>query len=503
MNIKNTAHRHAIERLASFSKECHAFDPIHVFGGYVRDIYMGNVPKDLDIGITGDIEEFADAFENYLGDDCRGRFSNSRNEDVVTIVVSTPYGNVEIDATINRGYPLPDTDTLDFTINAMAIDIHDCLKDDVEKHIIAPGNGMDSIAKRVLLQTSINSIPKDPIRILRGIRTAVQYGLTIDIATHKSMEHHLDMLAEMPGERVEVELMRTLKLDSEWIWIYKDIGILDALLPEIAACEGIEQPDKYHEFDVLGHSVAAMDAVKSFFDGTPPVPINKQLSDYFNHEVGDGYTRKDLLVLGTLLHDVGKPLTKGMNDDGRINFLGHEKVGADIVRGIAKRMKFSNATKSLLVRMVRYHMRPWSLIQSGKPTHRALMRFRRDAGDADIAILFLHMADLIGARGSMLSHDELFKHRRFVLDVLSMADEQQKIIEAPRLLTGFDLINMGIPQGPEIGRLLSILEDSTICGEVGTRKEAIDLVKKNTELCDTIAIEDRDAQKYAHWHYLS
>ena len=489
MGLKmNTKHIFAIERLFEFAESNPAFNPIHTYGGFVRDLYMGNTPKDLDIGVTGDITAFADAFEAFLGDLCSGRYSNARNENVVTVVIRTPNDeHCEVDVTLNRGYPNPATNTLDFTINSMAIEISDpelniadLSTPNAQNYVIAPNGGITDIDAGILRQTDEDSIPRDPIRILRGIRTALTYDLEIDVDTKLKMRKHAPLLRDEPGERVVVELMRTVQLDPNWVWLYDQIGVFQALFPEIVRCDGVEQPPEFHRYDVLMHLQIAMGTMRSFFTNQSPVPLTDELLDYFNEEVGDGYTRRDLAILGAFLHDIGKPLTKGINDAGRICFHGHEIAGADIVKDICKRLKFSVACRSFLTRIVRYHMRPFAFLPSENGMkRRSVMRFRRDAGDADIAIMFFNIADVIAARGAMeIDDSELTEHVEILSKFLEMRDEQQMVIDAPRLLDGNDLIGLGIPQGPEIGKLLANLEDATVSGEITNRDEALNLVKE-------------------------
>ena len=188
------------------------------------------------------------------------------------------------------------------------------------------------------------------------------------------------------------------------------------------------------------------------------------------------------MPFAALLHDIGKPETASLRPDGNPQFLDHETVGANMVSSICRRLRFSGATRDFLSSVVRHHMRPWTISPAGRmPSTRAIRKFRQRAGDAAVAVLVLHLADLRGARGFTLTTEEWDGRvelvRRMIDWVQELGRKVTLLAAEPPLLNGHDLMDMGIPQGPEVGRLLRLVSDAREEGAISSREEAVGLVE--------------------------
>ena len=208
------------------------------------------------------------------------------------------------------------------------------------------------------------------------------------------------------------------------------------------------------------------------------VPWSPVLAQHFDLEVSHGSTRRLLLKLAALLHDIAKPQTRAIDAGGRMRFLGHTKEGAAIAVDILQRLRFSAKEVKLVEIMVRHHLRPTQISQNELPTHRAIYRYFRDTEDAGIDVLFLSLADHLATKGQHLDLAEWQEHAKVVEYVLTRRFEQETLVIPPKLASGHDLINIfGMSPGPKIGEVLESVREAQAAGEVTTREEALAYIR--------------------------
>jgi poly(A) polymerase len=212
-------------------------------------------------------------------------------------------------------------------------------------------------------------------------------------------------------------------------------GLLHEILPEIERMKGVEQPPQFHpEGDVWTHTLLMLEGLDH------PTPE---------------------LALGVLLHDVGKPPTFRVAD--RIRFDGHVEAGVKIARDLLGRLRFSNETIAQVLALVDHHMR---FMHAPKMNASTLKRFlRMDRFEEHLA---LHRLDCLGSNGSL-------KTWEFVREKLRELPAEQ--LRPPRLITGDDLITEGFKPGPAMKTILTAVEDAQLEGAIGTREEALKLVR--------------------------
>jgi hypothetical protein len=181
-----------------------------------------------------------------------------------------------------------------------------------------------------------------------------------------------------------------------------------------------------------------------------------------------------------LLHDVGKRDTATIDDEGRVRFISHERVGATMAADILRRTRFSTDAQRLVETIVRHHLRPLGLTWGGVPSKRAIHRFFRDTGDAGVEVALLSLADNRATVGYQDADEPSWgadEYQPLLETVTSLLDayfNRQKTVVAPLpLLTGRDLIDQfGLEEGPAIGRLLAALREAQATGEVTNREQA-------------------------------
>jgi poly(A) polymerase len=181
-----------------------------------------------------------------------------------------------------------------------------------------------------------------------------------------------------------------------------------------------------------------------------------------------------MLKLAALLHDIGKPLTKSIEADGRTRFLGHALEGAAMATERLEVLRFSNKETKLIETEILHHLRPMQLSQEGLPTKRAIYRYFRDTGDAGIDILFLSLADHLATRGPNLDMAGWREHTKLTEYLLNQRLQEENITRPVKLVDGSDLINIfGLSPGPKIREILEAVREAQAAGEINSREEAL------------------------------
>ena len=258
----------------------------------------------------------------------------------------------------------------------------------------------------------------------------------------------------------------------------------------------MSQP-KEHYWDVFNHCVETVGRVEAILRFPHDeddwvfgsIPSFSDMDSYFAEPISDGHSRSTLVRLSGLLHDIAKPATKTREENGRIRFLGHHKVGAEVVDEILGRLRFGTRGRQFVGNLVRHHLRPkQTAAPEEMPTRRALFRYYRELGDAAISTLYLNMADYLAARGPLLERGEWREHCNLIAYILNAKFEETS---TPRLITGSDVMReFAVGPGPLIGTILNAVTEAQAAGEVTNRDEAMRLASRVLET-ETIHANDR------------
>ncbi len=459
----------------------------YLVGGFVRDALLGRETADIDIALAADAVVVTPKVADAIG----GRFVlldqvNKVCRIVVVDEEAPAGGRWQLDFSSFQGSIEPDLARRDFTIDAIAVGLEDLAKDELS--LIDPFHGQDDLQKGTIRAVSETAFESDAVRLLRAARLAAELGFSLDSQTEVLIRQNCHLIADVAGERVREELLRLLAAPhSERSLPYlDDLGLVTAIIPELAEAKGVEQP-KEHSWNVFDHSLKTAIAVDYILhegsweyasdEALAMAPWSEGLAKHFAQEVSRGSTRRSLLKLAALLHDVAKPQTKAIGEDGRTRFLGHAKLGADIAVAILERLRFSGKEIKIVEIMVRQHLRPGQMSSSGLPTHRAIYRYFRDSGEAGIDTLYLSLADHLATRGPNLNLAGWQEHTQLVEYVLAQRLEQQLAAPA-KLISGHDLIRtFGLKPGPDIGQLLEAVREAQASGEITTREEALAYIR--------------------------
>jgi putative nucleotidyltransferase with HDIG domain len=291
------------------------------------------------------------------------------------------------------------------------------------------------------------------------------------------MENRAVLLSDASAERVMAELLFVLRSpgSSSFFRQMDLIGILEVVFPEIRAMKGCVQ-NGFHHKDVWEHSLLVMENCGK---------ITNNPVEYFGDvgaEVQDNLAKNDrleLLKLAALLHDIGKPLTKGLNPDtGRITFYRHDEEGERIIDSMVRRLKMSARDRELLVLLTAEHLHILNLFKKGVKTS-TKMRWFRKMRDDSIPAIVLGIADIMSSLGPESGEDyrtDLIA--RLKKGIHEYYDNIRPKIDAPDLINGRDLISFGMRPGPDMGRILELIRSAQDTGKISNREQGLDMAEK-------------------------
>jgi poly(A) polymerase len=263
----------------------------------------------------------------------------------------------------------------------------------------------------------------------------------------------------------------------------RDLGLLTAIIPELAPSFGLEQHGE-HQWDVFQHSARSVGALDfllrrsswPYADASvlDDVPWNDDLAAHFQAPVSPLGTHRELCKLAAILHDVAKPQTRTVSKSGRLRFYGHPQEGAVVTEQIMDRLRFSTREKKLVAGVVRYHLRPVQMNPDEEmPTRRAVYRFARDLGEGCIDTLFFSLADHLATRGDNLDLTNWRYHANIVAYVLRESAREASV-PLSRLVDGNDLQReLGLKPGAKLGEIMAELREAQAAGEVTSRDGAL------------------------------
>ena len=474
------------DRLAAFF---HARDvETYVVGGMVRDRLMGReTGTDIDLAVKGD----AVALGRELADELGGSLAPlSVPRGMVRVVAQPEDGAVErngpvIDLSGYSGDIQDDLARRDFTVNAMAVSLAEWDGPDPGSHVIDLFGGRADLFHKAIRSLNSGVFTHDPGRLLRAVRLSGELGFRIEPDTVRQLMLDSHLMERVSADRVREEFLRILapagaraRLEA-----LDQLGLLRHVIPELMSTKGVDQPRTHHYWDVWGHSLHTVQAAEGVTGGHQNSPVfscvpwTPETESYFAEVVSDGHTRRTILKLAALLHDIAKPQTKTVEPDGRTRFFGHSEQGAEVAERRLSRLRLSNRGTAMVSRMVLHHLRPTGMSNDGEwPTNRAVYRYFRDTGDVAMDTLYLALADYLGAKGPELVHPDWLEHAKMMSHILDTGTRKPVAVAATRLVTGHDLMSrFRLQPGPHIGDLLEAVAEARASGEIETQEQALEL----------------------------
>ena len=432
--------------LALNTLQAQGFDT-YLVGGCVRDYLMDLPINDFDITTAAKPEQVKAAFVGYT-----------------VVETGIKHGTVTV---IVDGLPLEITTFRrdgDYTDNRRpdSVTYSDCLREDLARRdftmnalAYSPNAGVqdfyggrEDINSRIVraVGDAEQRFQEDALRILRGLRFAAVLGFEIEAHTAAAMHSQKELLKNISGERIFIELKKLLCGSQAAKIVAGYLDVLGVVLPELLPMQGFAQHNPYHSYDVLTHTLKAVEQIE-------PLPH---------------------LRLAALLHDVGKPRTFTRSVDGVGHFYGHMHASCEIAGEILSRLRVDNHTRAKVLKLVKYH--DVQIIAEEKYVKRWLHKL----GVEDFfELLRLKRSDMIAQKGDVNDPRQagLLELQRIAEEILSSGSAFNLKDLA---VTGRELIEIGIPQGKDLGIILNKLLELVMEGElVNRREDLIKYVKEN------------------------
>ena len=406
-------------------------------GGCVRDLVLGRVPKDWDVATNAGPEEVATLFANTVAVGAQFGISvvmlDEGDYEVARFRRDGPYRNGRRPASIDPADASADAQRRDFTINGL---FYDPASDEILDYV----DGQQDLDDRVIraIGDPATRFAEDNLRLLRAVRFAARLGFTIDPETWDALCAQAERIASVSAERIRDELTLLLTEGGavDGLRLLDQSGLLQAVLPEVAAMRGVPQEAEFHpEGDVWTHV--------------------QLLFEHLDEPSAE-------LAWSALLHDIGKPST--MVQAERIRFHGHDAVGAEMAAAVCGRLRMSNEARRVICTLVAEHMRI-SHVRQMRPS--TLMRLLREPHFPEL--LQLHRADCLASHGKL----DLYEFCQEQLAAL-----KKEHLRPPALLTGSDLIALGFAPGPLFKEILAAVEDAQLEGQLDSYRAALRFVQR-------------------------
>jgi poly(A) polymerase len=413
-------------------------------GGCVRDLLLGEQPKDYDVATDARPDQITALFPKaeLVG----AHFgvvlvhNSGAHVEVATFRSDHSYADGRHPVAVEfQTDPRQDALRRDFAINALFFDpdrneVLDFVggQEDLRNHLVRAIGDPDTRFR------------EDHLRLLRAVRFAARLNYQIEEATLAAIRRLHSLILKVSAERIRDELVRILTDGGarRGFELLDETGLLSDLLPEVAAMKGVAQPPEFHpEGDVWTHTLLMLEQLRS---------------------------PSATLALGVLLHDIGKPPTFRVAE--RIRFDGHVEKGVEMAQAILSRLRFSTDQIRQVMALVGNHMRFKDAPQMKVSTLKRFLRLENFPEHLE-----LHRLDCVSSHGRLENY-ELLKQK--------MQELPEEELRPKPLITGTDLIAAGYQPGPAFSRILAVVEDAQLESRIRTPEDAMALVRERFGIPD-------------------
>jgi tRNA nucleotidyltransferase/poly(A) polymerase len=438
-----------------------------LIGGIVRDALRAQLeadyefdPVEVDVATSARPEEIRELFRDHPIIEVGEAFGVLRvlSEDAIAYEVATFRVEGEYDGRWPGRVELVrnlegDVKRRDLTVNGLAADRDGRVLDLV--------GGVRDLKERVIrtIGNPDQRLREDFLRILRAIRLTCALDGTLLPEVRAAIRRNREGLLQISAERLRDELWRLLDTprSARGISLLDELGVLELILPELAQCQGVPQPERYHpEGDVYTHTVLALQQADALLRGPD----------------------RSLVKLAILLHDVGKPAALAQNQGEHAG--GHEVIGERMGAEVGRRLRLSNDEIGVLRYLIREHLRIARLpeMSTGRQVQFIKSVERSGAVVSDLHARFPHFAQLLQL---MVCDCEASAHKssgwlpvlQTLVRRLPQIQELDELERARKLLDGHDVLALGIAPGPQVKKILDAVYEKIHSGQIKTREEAL------------------------------
>lgn len=426
---------------------------VYVVGGVVRDLFLNQPIKEIDLMVVGDGIEFAKVIAEKIGIKKVVPFPKFSTAHIpakpIPIEVAaareeTYDSNSRKPKTVVYTDLKGDLERRDFTVNAMAMDI----TPDYFGELHDPHGGLqDLLAKRLITpKDPDDTFSEDPLRMIRGAYFASKLGLKIDEKCLASIKRQASRINIVSQERITTEFCKILSTDkpSVGLTILQKVDLMAHIFPEIHTMHGMDQTGEWHHKDIFDHTLQVVDNAATL-------------------------SNKMELRFAALVHDIAKPNTRRIDKRKGYTFHGHDAVGERMLNRVAKRMKLSNQLRDYLKKLTLLHLRPIALAKK-EITDSAIRRVMVAAGDDLDDLLTLCRADITTKNPSKVKKymGNFEQVERKMHDVTER--DALKSFQSP--IRGDEIMKVcGLQEGRIVGEIKSAIEAAILDGHINNSYE--------------------------------
>jgi poly(A) polymerase len=409
-------------------------------GGCVRDMLLGLTPHDYDVATEARPEQVEALFPRTVPVGAQFGvilvLEQGSEVQVATFRGDGVYSDGRHPESVHFSDAEGDARRRDFTVNGL---FYDPVKEKFHDFV----GGRDDLRSGILraIGNPSERFGEDKLRLLRAVRFASTLGFSIAPETWSALVESAPEIHAVSAERIRDELVKILLSPNRLrgFDLLDQSGLLREILPEIEALKGCDQPPEFHpEGDVFVHTRLMLSLL------APEVSLP--------------------LILSVLLHDIGKPATRLVDENGRIRFNGHETTGAEMSHTVLQRLRFPNEVIDSVIPAVRLHMSFKDVPKMRVSTLKRMMA--RSTFDEELE---LHRIDCLGSHGMLDNHSMLIEKRE---------EFSHEPLIPPPLITGHDLIALGWKPGKRFAEILKTVQNLQLEGAINSREEALERISK-------------------------
>ncbi len=444
--MKITTTKHLLRHIGKIAEESET--EVYLVGGYLRDEILGKDVKDLDFTVIKDGLAFAQKVADSLNvtnsvvyakfGTCMIPYADYKLEFVQARAES--YEPLSRKPNVSDGDLFTDLQRRDFTINTLAKKL---TKNGPGETPVDFFNGQTDLDNKIL-QTPLDPLrtfDDDPLRMMRAVRFAARFNLTIEESTFNAIKKKRDRIFIVSIERITHEFLQILRTEkpSTGLNLLRETGLLEVVYPELHQLIGIEQRRGFHHKDVWFHTLKVVDNVAKVSESLP-------------------------LRLAALYHDIAKPRTKRFDEKAGWTFHGHDAIGAPMVASIFKKHKIPMDSLPYIQKLVRLHLRP-IVLSNEEVTDSAIRRLIVAAGNELEDLLTLCRADITS--GNPLRVKRHLKNFDIVEDRINAVEERDALKAFQSPVRGNEIMKVcGLSPSPAVGKLKSMIEEAILDGKI-------------------------------------
>lgn len=460
---------------------CKQETELFLVGGYIRDLLLDRTCYDRDYTIKG---ENACEFAQKVAEFFQGYYVTLDKElDIARVVMPDKKNTLDFAGCFKQNI-YEDLKRRDYIINAIAYRI-----DGSKSGLIDPFNGINDLKEKTVRAISEENLIDDPLRLLRAFRVSSQLDFNIENKTLDFIATHKTLINNVSAERISAELIKLFESahTAKYLILMKKTELLYEILPELLPQKSVP-PNLHHHLHLIDHSIEVVNQIENNKADMP-----EWFKERLEQEPAANIKIISLLKLAGLFHDVGKPLTWQIDELGRHRFIKHEDVGSELSVDLLKRLKLSKNSIKYITTLIKYHLYPSQLLTSGTshnctdtnsinciPSEKAILRMFRKINEATPDVILLAMADRLSARGPEITEKIIENNIRGLYLLLEKYKESLDTQESlPKLLSGNEVMEiLNIPRSPLVGKILGILKEAQISGDITDKNMAIIFIKE-------------------------